>query len=290
MARLDAGKVDMDGIDDNGVTRELKGNWDSLDASARIFYRAIDDNKLNVFAGISQGFRAPNLADTTRSGEFGAGLEAPTADLDAEHFLTWEIGTKTRTDTFTLDLTLFYTEIKDRIGKVENGVENPTKVNLDNGYVQGVEVNFSKELNNSLSLFGYLAWQEGSEDFYELNAGGKPDVSLGEDEYPLSRIMPLTGEIGLHYKNKNKKFWTEFFVEFADSQDRLGANDRGNRFLNGTGTPGYTTFNIRGGLQVWKNINLTISLENITDKNYGIHGSGVNAPGRNLVFSLVQKI
>jgi hemoglobin/transferrin/lactoferrin receptor protein len=33
-------------------------------------------------------------------------------------------------------------------------------------------------------------------------------------------------------------------------------------------------------------VNLSLALDNITDEDYRIHGSGVNEPGRNLVASI----
>ena len=40
---------------------------------------------------------------------------------------------------------------------------------------------------------------------------------------------------------------------------------------------------LRGGVALFDGLNLTLALENVTDEDYRIHGSGVNEPGRNLV-------
>jgi hemoglobin/transferrin/lactoferrin receptor protein len=50
-----------------------------------------------------------------------------------------------------------------------------------------------------------------------------------------------------------------------------------------TATPGYATLNFRGGFQLGEHSNVTLILENILDKNYRTHGSGIDAPGINLV-------
>ncbi|MEW6735572.1 MAG: TonB-dependent receptor, partial [Acidobacteriota bacterium] len=50
-----------------------------------------------------------------------------------------------------------------------------------------------------------------------------------------------------------------------------------------TKTPGYGTFNIRGGFLLGEHSNLTIVWENIFDKNYRLHGSAIDAAGTNLV-------
>ncbi len=52
-----------------------------------------------------------------------------------------------------------------------------------------------------------------------------------------------------------------------------------------TKTPGFATFNLRGGYQVSENTDLVFVLENLLDHNYRYHGSGVDAPGFNLQVS-----
>lgn len=48
-----------------------------------------------------------------------------------------------------------------------------------------------------------------------------------------------------------------------------------------TKTPGFATANLRGGYQVGENSEVVVVLENLLDKNYRYHGSGIDAPGFN---------
>lgn len=52
-----------------------------------------------------------------------------------------------------------------------------------------------------------------------------------------------------------------------------------------TKTPGFVTFNLRGGYQLSEQTSLVFVLENLLDKNYRYHGSGVDASGVNLQLS-----
>ncbi|MFQ5816778.1 MAG: TonB-dependent receptor domain-containing protein [Terriglobia bacterium] len=52
-----------------------------------------------------------------------------------------------------------------------------------------------------------------------------------------------------------------------------------------TKTAGFASFNLRGGYQVSEQTNLLFILENLLDRNYRYHGSGVDAPGANLQVS-----
>lgn len=67
----------------------------------------------------------------------------------------------------------------------------------------------------------------------------------------------------------------------AQVQDRvLGSGvDRAPLFL---ATPGYGTLNLRGGYRLGERSEVTVILENVTDRNYRVHGSGVDGPGFNL--------
>ena len=46
------------------------------------------------------------------------------------------------------------------------------------------------------------------------------------------------------------------------------------------------TLNLRGGVQITEYNRLTLALENLLDKRYREHGSGINAPGLNVIVSL----
>ena len=86
----------------------------------------------------------------------------------------------------------------------------------------------------------------------------------------------------------------DFYVRNADYMARVFARyssvdlrdeDDTQRIPPG-GTPGYTIWNIRYGLDLLSNIALNLVLENVLDENYRIHGSGQNEPGRNFIASI----
>jgi len=65
--------------------------------------------------------------------------------------------------------------------------------------------------------------------------------------------------------------------------------DDNNRAVS-QGTPGWVTLNLRGGIQISGYSRLTISLENLLDKRYREHGTGINAPGLNIVVSINSQL
>jgi len=142
--------------------------------------------------------------------------------------------------------------------------------------VQGVELNGSLLFADDWTLWGNVTWMEGKVDTY-------PTSSPEKAREPIDRIMPLTVNTGLRYKPSDK-YWIEASMAAADKQDELSTRDMADtQRIPPGGTPGYAVFSIRTGWQASPSVSLTAAVENIADKNYRIHGSGLNEPGRNLI-------
>lgn len=102
----------------------------------------------------------------------------------------------------------------------------------------------------------------------------------------ISRLMPLTAEIGLRWQMENGKYWVEALCDAAAKADHLSADDkRDTQRIPPGGTPGYAVYSVRTGARITRNVNVTLAVENLTDEDYRIHGSGVNEPGRNAVLT-----
>ncbi len=273
-------------VDFGGVPGRVRGNWDTVTGNLRLMLRLCDDDKANVFAGVSQGFRAPNLSDATRLGEFGGGNEAPTADLDPEYFTTYEAGVKSVGDWWSAGVGYFYTDISDRIGRLQNATTNAadplaTKRNLDNGYIHGLESYAEWIVNDQVSVHGSISWQEGAEETH-LNRDLGTMVTVTR---PIAKIQPLTGHAEIRW-TPNAFFWSALSADAAAEQDRLAdAEVTDNRIPPG-GTPGYAVYHVQVGFRPSASTAMAVTLQNITDKPYRIHGSGINEPGRSLVLTV----
>ncbi|MGH9201700.1 MAG: hypothetical protein ACRD2A_10760, partial [Vicinamibacterales bacterium] len=62
--------------------------------------------------------------------------------------------------------------------------------------------------------------------------------------------------------------------------------DDGTRVPLYTQTPAFVSLNLRAGAAIGKTLHLTLALINVLDRNYRVHGSGVDAPGINLYAGL----
>ncbi len=289
--RLDlvlGGRINFARADANRVSDPLLGRrtstadeWWSFVGSARLVYHVVPEH-INFFGAVSQGYRAPNLSDLTRFDSARSNeIETPALGLDPENFLSFEVGLKTEYNNWSMQAAYFHTLIDESIVRVPTGriIDDEfevTKLNGGDGFVQGIELATSYRFHPQWTAFGNLTWIDGEVDTF-------PTSRPRRAREPISRLMPVTGLVGVRWDDPSKKFWVEGLATIADGQDNLSSRDRADtsRIPPG-GTPSYTVFSLRSGWQLKDNVNLTVALENITDEDYRIHGSGLNELGRSL--------
>ncbi|HED64734.1 MAG TPA: TonB-dependent receptor [Planctomycetes bacterium] len=266
----------------------VEEDWSELTGSLRFVHEATES--VNVFGGISQGFRAPNLSDltrfdTARTNEF----EIASPGLDPEHSISYEIGFKKRTEETASTVSVFYTDIQDAIVRVPTGNTNGsgefevTKENVGDGYAFGIETGGAWRFRPEWTLFGNAAYIDGKADTFPTSAPVK------EREY-LDRLMPTNAQAGVSWEDEDGR-WAEARLRWVGDGDRLSTRDRSDtsRIPPG-GTPGYVLVDLAGGFALTKNTRLDVALRNLTDEDYRTHGSGQNGPGRNLVLSLTVRL
>ena len=279
-AQLDADRV-LDPVSGEAVSRV--DDWDSVVGSLRALAPLGAARRHAVFAGVSQGFRAPNLSDLTRLDTARTDeIETPVDDLDPERFVSAEVGARADAAKLSAEIAAYYTWIEDLIvraptGEIIDEAREVTKRNAGNGYVAGVELTLGYQVAEDWHVRLMGSWMEGEVDAYPTSE----PVAVRDD---VSRGMPLTGQAAVRWQPAGEPFWLEAVLDAAEKADRLSADDeRDTQRIPPGGTPGYAVLTLRGGVTVLEDLALTLALENVADEDYRIHGSGVNEPGRNLV-------
>lgn len=260
----------------------LDEDWSDVSGSLRGVWYLTDDTTL--FGGLSQGFRAPNLSDLTSLND-DSGFETPSPDLEPEHFLQLEVGTKGSTRRWSWQASAYQTWIDDMIvrsptGTFIGGTPEVAKSNIGDGWIQGIELDFTYMLDRNWSLFLNGGWQQGEVDQLVL-----PGSSVSRE--PASRMAPLQGSTGARWQSDDRRWWTEAYVWSVDNQNELSLKDATDlsRIPPG-GTPGFTIFGVSGGVAISEDVTWTLSLDNLGDKDYRVHGSGLNGPGFNVVSTI----
>ncbi len=232
-----------------------------------------------LVANVGRGFRPPNIFDLgTLGARPGNRFNAPNPNLKPESVLSYDLGVKASMAGFDAELFVFYSDYRDKITSVFTGEITP----------EGRIVVQSENLNKA-TLYGVesgLRWRSGHRiDAYAVvnyTRGEEQDVATGTT-VAADRVPPLNGRIGLVYAPGNG-LRLEPWLDFASQQDRLSPRDREDPRINPDGTPGYTTFNLLLSWQASPQMELGLRLENLGGKRFREHGSGIDAPGRNIGF------
>ena len=239
-------------------------------------------NYVSANLNLAQAFRAPNLSDMAKLGESKGDIyEVPNPDLQPEKLMNIDMGLKISTEFMRVDFTVYRSFITDLLASVDatyGGADTividsqmfnvKTKKNLGEAIIQGTEIAVDYSLSGSLSFRGNLTTTYGENITYNEPVGGIP---------------PIFGLAGVRWARG--RFFLDGYSRFAVRQDRLSADDLDDPRIPPEGTPGWFTLNLRGGVTLRQSLIVQIACENILDRNYREHGSGVNGPGRNWVIS-----
>ncbi|MCC6672184.1 MAG: TonB-dependent receptor [Planctomycetes bacterium] len=286
-AAQEARDVDVPG--DSVVFDDIDEEYGALTGSARGIYELAPEWRL--FGGYAQGFRAPNLSDTTRfdvgrSGE----QEVPAQGLDPEYYDTFELGARFDDGRYAFELTPWYTLVRDQIlrrrtGNLVNGIPEVSKANVGDGYLYGIEVQASARLTalelDEWTVFGWVDWVHGRIDQYD-----NQNRLIRDD---VANLPPVTGLLGLRWEHPARTTGAEVVCRMAaaiDSDDYT-EQERGNPTrIPPDGLPGYAVISLRGWHRLNPHLLASLAIENANDLDYRIMDSGVMEPGTNVVFTM----
>jgi outer membrane receptor protein involved in Fe transport len=223
---------------------------------------------VHVVGNVSEGFRAPNLDELMANNPnvLQEGMDLPSLDLSPEHSLSYEVGIKTDFDRIRSQMYVFWMDLDDNIVPVTAGSNEFRRDNQDS-YIQGVEFDGEWLWENNWSVYGNFTYT------YGLNLITRA---------PLSRIPPTQGTVGLRWRSDDLRTFLTAYVWMVRRQDRLDpVRDLSDERIPPGGTPGFGTLNVRLGRTFGEchQHRLSVILENITDKDYLVHGSGVFGTG-----------
>ncbi len=232
-----------------------------------------------LIANMGLGFRAPNVFDLGTFGSRpGNRFNIPNTTLESERVTQADIGVRYRTDSARVDVMMYSLQYDDRITSVDTGVVTPEgrdvvqSVNAAESSIRGVEGALHYQLSDALSAHAILNY-----------TWGEQQVS-GSAAEPAGRIPPLNGSVSLRY-DTSSEYQLEGWVRFASEQDRLSARDVRDVRIDPDGTPGWVVIGLRAQKQFGQSWWLSLTFDNLIDQRYRNHGSGIDAPGRNVLFS-----
>ncbi len=224
--------------------------------------------RARLFLSLNSGFRAPNIDDMGTLGIVDFRFETPNYALRPETAVQAQVGGKVKTDIWSAQVFIYRTELRDLIGRVRRDTQTQQgypifqKENAERAYTQGLEANGSVRLSKYWHLNGGLCYTFGH------------NLTLRE---PMRRIPPVFGRAVLEFSPAPWFARLEYLA--AGKQNRLAGGDLSDNRIPAGGTPGWQVLNLHSGFER-RRYALCLSVNNLLNRDYRTHGSGVNGVGR----------
>ena len=252
---------------------------------------------------ISTGFRSPNIDDVGKVFEIDDEGGVPIVvvsnpDLKAEYSYNIELGLDQKVnDNIQFSIVGYATFLDNAIVRgpitingqtaaIINGTLSKLRgqVNTSQSYIYGGSTNIKFTLPYHLILTSSFTITEGKDR---------------TNKEPLRHTTPHFGQTTLTYEKDKLK--TAFYVEyngnkfrpeipFTEIDDKSYLYAIHNNDLSKDGSPGWYTFNTRISYHFNDHFTLSSALENILDLHYRPYSSGISAPGRNVIVSIVATL
>ncbi len=200
----------------------------------------------SLFSNLSRGFRAPQATELYR---LQSGQQI--ADLKSERLDSFELGVRTSQPTWSADLAIFTMRKRDSIFRDAEGFN----VSGARSKHRGLEGTADIRLSPSWRLNVAASYARHSYDFDVVASRGETFVS-GRDIDTAPRWL---GNVELLFEpcgriNSGLQ-WTTIGEYYLDAENRF-------RY------PGHAIMNLRAGMQLAPALDLTIRLNNLTDRDY----------------------
>jgi hemoglobin/transferrin/lactoferrin receptor protein len=269
-----------------------------------------------IRAGLSSGFRAPNIDDLAKvfeSSTTAKQVVLPNADLKPEYTYNLDLSvSQLIADKVTVEVTGFYTLFRNAIIKapfklngqdsiIYNGVKSQVLAsqNVNKANLYGFTAAVNAAIISGLTFNSTISYTKGTyktdksktTSVYEKQSNGNYAlVNKNVSTKPLDHIPPVMGKTSLAYQHK--KFNSEFYLLYNGWKrlDQYNADGEDNaQYATSDGMPSWLTANWKGNINCTKNIMLQVGVENIFDRNYRYFASGFSAGGRNYLIALRVK-
>lgn len=230
---------------------------------------------VRLVGSIQSAFRAPNIDDLGTLGIVDFRYEVPNADLRPERSLNKEVGVKVRHERFAATVLGYHNRLTDFISRVRRGQDSlqgyPVflKENSARSFIRGLEAEVEYGVTPRLLAYAGATYTYGQ------------NVTANE---PFRRIPPLNGRVGLTYQSSG--WWVRAEGLLAGAQTRLAKGDRDDNRIAKGGTPAWQVINLNSGYR-WQFVTISAELQNLTNKAYRTHGSGVDGVGRSAWLSVL---
>jgi hemoglobin/transferrin/lactoferrin receptor protein len=255
---------------------------DADDLSGHLGLGVALSEEWKAVANLGRAFRPPNVFDLGTFGDRPGGrFNIPNPQLQPERVASLDLGLKHRAARWSAEAFVFASRYRDKITSVLTGETTPggravtQSRNATRLVLRGVEAGLRGELRDGLELHASATYTRGQERYES-------------QEYPADRIPPWFGKLGAAWR-ASERIELEGYAYYATRQDRLSPRDAADPRIDPRGTGGWASWNARVGYRASERLELSLRIENIFDKRYREHGSGLEEPGFNAILAVERR-
>lgn len=273
------GRVSHARVELTGDAERPAATISNTDVTASLGLRYRLDDRWSLLGNLGRGFRAPNIFDLgTLGARPGNRFNIANPDLGPETVVTADLGVRLATQALDTELFVWYSDYRDKITSVSTGEIDAAgrdivqSRNAQSVILRGAEFAARYRLSAALVAQASINYVWGETEAFD-----------GAAE-PADRVPPLNGRLGLRYEREHA--WLDARMRFADAQTRLSDRDVRDPRINPDGTAGWGVVDIQAGTRLSDLLSVTFTINNLTDRAYREHGSGLDAAGRAVVVTL----
>jgi hemoglobin/transferrin/lactoferrin receptor protein len=268
----------------------------SVNGSLGLVYNPSD--KWHISTNFSSAFRAPNVDDIGKIFDFSAGdIIVPNPNLSNEYAYNADFTiSRIFKDFLKVDFTGFYTYLDNALVRREFSVNGQDSILYDGdlskvyaiqnaafGTVYGFNTGFEAKLGKGFSLRSRFNYQIGVE---EMDDGSVSRSRHAAPWFGVTRVIYEKNRLNLQiYAMYSGEISAENMNEEERQKPFLYAQDENGELYS----PAWYTLNFKAMYGINENFSVSAGVENLMDKRYRPYGSGLTAPGRNFMLSLMLR-
>ncbi len=289
-ARLDLVSANAaDPAEDFSALYENLDRRNELNFSANTSLTFTPDAPWSLQLSLGRGTRTANMIERYIN-HFGVGVDAyeyvgnPNLSAEANHQAELAFSSASK-KSLQWSVNVFYSYITDYItAEVDESIARKFMPNAQPKFARRfVNIDAAEQVGGELQLS--YQWFPQFKTFGSLAYTRAQNLDWNE---PLAEVPPLETQLGAKYESELA--WTELRIRMVAEQNRVST-----QFGENT-TPGFTTVDLRAGMQPLKGLNIGVGVLNIFDVNYFEHlnrtfrnmsaQSVIYEPGRNVTVFL----
>lgn len=267
----------------------IKLNNEAVTSSIGLFASSL--NGWEGHLSFATGFRSPNVDDVTKVFAKSGRLTVPNKQLTPEFSKNIEVslGKKTNDGSY-LEATYYYTLLQDAIIKAPFILNGQDSLLYDGEWLPLYANTNSKEAY----IYGYSI-----QGFWQINTQWSTKHScsytFGRDkttDLPLDHIPPFYGKSQLDWQSINSTFKAGFYVcynAWKPIEDYSPNGSDNPEEATEDGNPSWWTLNMNYSLPINDKLSGQLNIENLLDVHYKTYSSGISAPGRNIIITLIAQ-